>query len=354
MKNRKILLDKMVSVYHLCHMNGKVTIKDIAELVHTSPKTVSKALNNKPGVRKELREKIQHTAKTLNYIPNIYGKGLSGKSSRTIGVIITDMINPMYGLVLSELEREAVRARYTIILCYSHEDPKKEKQLIQMLLEKQVDGVIIRPVDNPETSKNLKLLRQFHIPYIIINRAIPSQEQHCIRPNNFAAAYLAGRYLLEKGHASIIHLTRSYSVSSVEERIQGLQKAFQEHNMPLQEHNVYRRCGVNVESAYTEMLKILQERRDFSAVFAYNDLIAFGAMKAVYECRLRIPSDIAIMGVDNLKFADLCLVPLTTVNHHLSDVGALAMKHLVQQIEGDAQSPLPAVPEPTVVERLSV
>jgi LacI family transcriptional regulator len=334
-------------------MSGKVTIKDIAELVKTTPKTVSKALNNQPGVRKELREKIKRAARELDYIPNIYGKGLSGKSSRTIGVIITDMSNPMYGLVLSELEREATKANYTIILCYSHEDPKREEQLIYMLLEKQVDGVIIRPVDQPGTQKNIDLLRRFNIPYIIINRVIPFHEQFCIRPNDFAAGYVAGQYLLRKGHVSIIHLTRRYSISPAEERLEGLKQAFLDQDTMFPEQNVYRKCGVDVESAYTEMLNILQERRDFSAVFAYNDMTAFGAMKAAYECRLRIPSDIAIVGVDNLKFADLCFVPLTTVDHGLGMVGALAMKRVLNIIHGKDDAPFPLMPEPSIVERLS-
>lgn len=331
----------------------KVTIKDLAVIFNTSPNTVSKALNNRPGVGKALRGQIKDKARELNYVPNIYGKGLSGKSSKTIGVIITDNVNPMYSLILNGLEKKAAESDYMIILCNSHEDVRTEEKLIHILLEKRVDGVIIRPVDHPKTSRNIKLLQQFEMPYITINRVILKREDCCVRPNDFLAAYLAGQYLLRKGHATILHLTRKYSVQSVEDRVAALKKVFSENNLTFPEANIYRCCEISIESAYTETLRILRERRDFTAVFAYNDLMAFGVMKAVHECRLRIPTDIAIMGIDNLIFADLCLVPLTTINHNLTAVGAIAMEALFNQIHRPAEAIQLKVPEPYVVERQS-
>jgi LacI family transcriptional regulator len=332
---------------------AKVTIKDIAAALQTSPKTVSKALNNQSGVSRELREKIHQKARELQYVPNIFGRGLSGKSSKTIGVIITDNTNPMYSLILNELEQEATKADYTIFLCNSHGDLQVEERLIRILLERRVEGVIIRPVDTPEASRNLEILQQFEVPYIVINRLIPEHAQACIRPNNFRAAYLAGKYLLQKGHDRLIHLTRWDSVSEAEERIDGLKQAFGEQGSVLREGNIYRQCRVNVDSAYQEMLRILRKRTDFTAVFTYNDIIAFGAMKAIYECRLRIPTDVAIMGVDNLMFSDICLVPLTTVNHNLRAVGSIAVQALLNKIQ-PREVALPSVPEPYIVERQSV
>jgi len=331
---------------------GNVTIKDIAALLNTSPKTVSKALNNQPGVSRELREKIKKKARELNYVPNIFGRGLSGKTSRTIGVIITDNTNPMYSLILNGLEQKAMSANYSIMLCNSHGDLQIEQNLISVLIERRVEGVIIRPVDTPETYHNLEMLQRFSIPYVVVNRLIPQQESLCIRPNNFLAARLAGEYLIKKGHSQILHLTRNDSVSEAEERIEGLRSVFHDHGMLFQEKNIYRRCAVSVESAYREMLQILRERSDFSAVFAYNDIMAFGVMKAVHECRLRIPTDIAIMGVDNLMFSDICMVPLTTVNHKLRAVGAIALEALLMKIQ-QHEIDLPGVPDPYIVERQS-
>ena len=332
---------------------AKVTIKDIAAILNTSPKTVSKALNNQPGVSKELREKIKKKARELNYVPNIFGRGLSGKPLRTIGIILPENANPVYFFFINGLEEKAAESDYDIILCISHEDLDREKKLIRVLLEKHVDGIIISPV-LPEANHNIELLQQLEIPYILINRTIPNQKHSCVKANSALGAYLAGQYLLQKGHSNIIHLTRKYSVSSVEDRIEGLKQVFEEHTLPFQEENIYRRCEVSVESAYIEMLQILRERRDFTAVFAYNDIIAFGVMKAIHECRLRIPTDIAIMGFDNVLFSDICLVPLTTVNQDLFAIGSIAMEALLKKIHDEYDGSYPAVPEPYIMERQSV
>jgi DNA-binding LacI/PurR family transcriptional regulator len=332
---------------------GKVTLKEIAALINTSTKTVSKALNNQPGVSEELRQRIKETARELNYIPNIFGKGLSGKPLKTIGIIVPDNVNPSYSLILRGLEKKAAEFHYSIILGNSNEDILREKELVNVLLGKHVDGVIICPAYYPGVNPNVKTLQQFGMPYLLINRAISGHEYPCVKTNNFRAAYLAGQYLIRKGHTNIIHVTRKYSVAAVEERIEGVRAAFQEHDMPFLEQNIYRCCEVSIESAYVEMLHILKGKRDFTAVLTFNDVIAFGVMKAVRKNTLRIPDDMAVMGFDNLIFSDISLVPLTTVNQNLYIIGTTAMEVLLQQIQGETDIEIPAIPEPYIVERES-
>lgn len=338
------------------HLHGtmkKVTIKDIAALVNTSPHTVSKALNNKPGVSQTLREQIKQTARELNYIPNMFGRGLSGKPSNTIGLIIADNTNPAYPVIINGIETRARESDYTIILCNSREELSTEEKLIRVLLEKHVDGVLITPVDHPQKNKNIEILQQLHIPYLLMNRTILAQQHPCMKADNARGAYLAGCYLLDKGHRHILHLTRKYSIIAVEERIRGLQQAFTEKHIPFRAENIYRRCEVTIASAYREMLAILQKRRDFTAVFAFNDMIAFGAMKAVAEYGFRIPEDIAVMGFDNLMFSEVSLVPLTTVDQHLEAIGTLAVDVLLRKIQGEFDGDSPSLPEPSIVERKS-
>ena len=331
---------------------GRVTIREIAALVQTSPKTVSKALNNQPGVSSELRAKIQETARALNYIPNIFGKGLSGNPLRTIGIVLPENENPIYFFFINGLEMKAAECGYNIILCFSHESLAREQELIQMLLAKHVDGIIINPVA-PAQNHNIELLQQLHIPYTLVNRTIPHQDHPCVKADNRLGAYLAGRYLLAKGHRQIVYLTRQDSVSSVEERIAGLTEALAEQQITYPASNIYRRCEVSVASGYAEMRHILDERRDFTAVFTYNDILAFGALKALAECRRRIPADVAVMGFDNMIFADISLVPLTTVNQDFFAIGAVVMGALLQKIHGEQVSPALTVPAPYIVERES-
>lgn len=334
----------------------KTTIKDIAALLNISPHTVSKALNNKPGVGEEMRQQIKQKAQELNYIPNIFGKGLSGKSSKTIGLVlnVTTSPSPTYWYIVTGSEEKAGAYGYNVMLCNSVEDIQKEAAVIQMLLEKRVDGIIISPVDHPQDNHNIEKVKQAGIPYILLARTIRPQQHPCIRLDSRRGAYLAGKYLLEKGHTNILHLTRQYSLISVEERIEGLKDAFQEKGLIFPEKNIYRECQETIENASRVMLNIMRERRDFTAVLAYNDIMAFGVMKAVHECRLRIPADVAIMGFDNISFDEISLVPLTTVNRDFYALGRAAVEMLICMIEGRQNECIPVLPDSYIVERQSV
>ncbi|PID59099.1 hypothetical protein CSB45_01450 [candidate division KSB3 bacterium] len=333
---------------------ARVTLKDIAAQVHTSPKTVSKALNNQPGVSEELRQKIKDIAREMYYIPNPFGKGLSGKPPKTIGIIVPDNVNPSYSLMLRGMETKAAALRYSIILGNSNEDIEQERALVNVLLGKHVDGVIVCPTYYPEASPNVKILQQFNMPYVLLNRDLRGQQHPCVKTDNVLAACLAGRYLLRKGHLQIIHVTRQHSVPAVEERIEGLKKAFDEQNIPFRDEQIFRCCEISIESGYHAAQTILQQHSDFDAVLAFNDIIAFGVMKALREAQLRIPDDVAVMGFDNLIFSDICLPPLTSVNQNLHAIGTAAMERLLQQIEGEEALTLTEVPEPYIVERESV
>ena len=333
---------------------AKVTLKDIAALVNTSPKTVSKALNNQPGVSEELRRKIKDTALNLNYVPNIFGKGLSGQSLKTVGFIVPDNVNPSYSVVLRGAEKKAAESHYNLILCNSNEDVQREQELTLMLISKHVDGVIICPAYHPDANPNIALLQQFGMPYILFNRTIPRQQHPCVKTDNFRAGCLAGQYLLAKGHTRVLHVTCRDSVIAVEERINGLKAAFQDARIAFPPANIYRCCEMSIPSARREMLPILAARQDFTAVLAFNDIIAFGVMKALRESQYRIPADMAVMGFDNLLFSDVCLTPLTTVNQNLYAIGTTAMEVLLQQIHGETRGAVPAIPEPFIVERESV
>lgn len=331
----------------------KATLRDIAALLRTTTKTVSKALNDQPGVSPELRDKIKQTAEELHYVPNIFGRGLSGKPQRSIGVILPENANPFYSFVIKGLEQEASDADYSIMLCNSNDQLDRENKALRMLIEKHVDGIILTPAQ-PSANENIELLHRQKIPYVLINRTIPRHYYPCVKADSTAGALLAGQYLLDKGHRQILHLTRASSVIAVEERIQGLQQAFQERGLNWNPDDVSRTCNeISVEGGYAAMRAILRIRRDFSAVFAFNDILAFGVIKALLEYGLRIPEDVAVMGFDNILFSDVCLVPLTTVNQNHTAVGAIAMQVLLDKIHGVSSGDYPPVPAPYLVIRRS-
>ena len=334
----------------------RATIKQIAKIANVSPKTVSKSLNDKSGVSEELRNSIKKLAQDLGYIPNMLGRGLQGHPMNTIGVLISDNTSPSYSEIIKGIESKAEEHNYNIILCNSNENNKLQDKHIKMLIEKQVDGIIMAPVPVVDDLNmgGIDELSKRNIPFIFINRKIIGKEFDCVQTDNVLGGYLATKYLIEKGHRNIIHLTTSKSISSASERIQGYMKALQEADIPFDTENVFYCETVSIDCSYQTMLGILKGRRNFSAIFAFNDIVAYGIIKAVYECRLRIPSDVAIIGYDDLPYSQICLVPLTTVHQESYQIGATAMEMLLQKIENPRTDLGLTMLQPRIVERSSV
>lgn len=339
----------------------RITIRELAKFANVSPKTVSKALNDRPGVNKELSNKIKKLAKEMHYIPNLLGRGLKHSSIKTIGVIIPSSSNPHYSEITKGIVEESDKFGYNIILCSSDDSIDHEDRQIQLLIQKQVDGIILTPAPDFIDSKRIGIetLKKFDIPYILINRYLKGEEDNCVKIDNTLGGYLGTKYLIEKGHREIIylspHLTPQRVNSSANDRITGYKKALIESNIPVNENNICSCDTINLDSSFNAMLNILKKRRDFTAVFSFNDVVAFGVIKALYECRLRIPSDVAVIGFDDMLYSQICLVPLTTIRQESYMIGSVATELLINKINGnyivDANK---MVFTPKIIERLSV
>jgi LacI family transcriptional regulator len=338
----------------------RITIKELAQLSNVSTKTVSKALNDQPGVNKELRKKIKKLAQKTNYIPNLFGRGLKGNSVKTVGVIVTSSYNPNFADVISGIGKIADEFGYSIILCNSDEDLKTENKQIELLIQKQVDGIILTPASDSFGAKRagIEKLKKLEIPYILIYRNIKGEEKNCVRTDNVQGGYIATKYLIEKGHRNIIFLTphlRPNKINSASyDRFLGYKKALGEINIKAPEDNVYHGKRISLESGYEVMSTLLKARRDFTAVFCFNDIIAFGAIKAIHEWGLKIPSDIGVIGFDNMLFSQVCLVPLTTVHQESYKIGYTAMEIILKKLSNDTDiDKQEMIFTPRIIERLS-
>lgn len=334
-------------------MTGKITIKEIAAKSNTSTKTVSKALNDKPGVSEELRKKIKRIASKNNYIPNIFGRGLGGVSMKCLGVIIADNENAAWARIVKGIEEAAAEKGYNIFLCNSKENLETESKLIKMLIEKQVDGILWSPAYDVKMRDDFKVMKDRGVPYILLNRYIQTQKKNCVATDNVIGAYMGVKYLLEKGHRDIIYLTSRDNTSVVEARLAGFKKALGEYGLSYNVKNVYRRASIRIESGYEETKKILQDRRDFSAIVSFNDTIAFGIIKALREAGVAIPDEIAVLGFDDIRFSEICQVPLTTVHQSFYTLGRISFARLYNVMSKDDKVPVEEIPQPFVVIRES-
>jgi LacI family transcriptional regulator len=336
----------------------KITLKTLADLFQVSPKTVSKVLNHKPGVREELRQAILNKAEELHYVPNLFGRGLQGGSMKTVGVILSDNTSPNYSTVLKGIEASADEQGYNIILCNSNESKETEEQKIRLLTEKHVEGIILASVaytTDVMKRKSLLGLKSVGIPYVLISRMIHDHELHdIVKTDDIEGGYLATKHLIECGHQNIVYLANKYSVTSSHERLLGFKKALEEHGLPFKQEYIIDQCESTMESGYKIMKAMLGKRKDFTAILAFNDLIAVGAMSAIQEKGYRIPEDIAVIGYDDIEYAKYTTPPLTTIRQDADRIGRLAMDVLINKINNPEAAQQQIYLPPQFIQRSSV
>lgn len=315
----------------------RININTIAAHFTTSATTVSKALNGKKGVSTKLRREILQYAKENNYIPNLYGRGLKGKTLRVIGVVISDNCNPSFAELVQGIEHCANEADYNIILCNSNESWETEKKHIGILIEKGVEGIIIIPTERQGKHEGFERYMPFQnlgVPIVFAFRTMEGCTFDVVKTDNRYGAYLATKYLIDKGHRSLLHITTNLDISTRYERIEGFKKALEEAKLPFADDMVFTVSAYGMESSEQDVRRLLTEKRGFTGIFVFNDLLAIGAVKAMHDLGIAVPGDIAVIGFDNMSFSSVCTVPLTTVSQHNRQMGEAAFKILMERITG--------------------
>jgi LacI family transcriptional regulator len=334
-----------------------ITIKSIAKHFGISTAAVSKALHGHKGVSEELREEIVQYARKNNYVPDMYGRGLKGETLKVLGIIISDNTNPTYSRLVKGIEAEAETQGYNVILCNSNESYQREKMQINSLLYKKVDGLLIVPSPKGETEGNDRydMLEQLNVPYVCINRTLEGCVCAVIKSDNVYGAKMATRFLIDKGHRKIIHITSGKNISSARERIEGFCEAMQEAGLDMNGVKVYKVDDTTRESSKKGVFEILKDNDDFTAIFTFNDNLAFAVMQVLKNKGKKIPEDVAVIGYDDNDFADICTVPLTTVPQDSYYIGQLAVKTLLDRITAQATQLIELLVKPEkIVERESV
>jgi len=334
-----------------------ITIKSIANTFGVSTATVSKALNGLTGMSDELRERILQYAKENNYVPNMYGRGLKGVSLRVIGVIIPDNANPTYSVMLKGIEARAEQAGFNIILCNSDEDWKKEQSKINVLVEKKVDGILLVPaaVAEDEPPKRYSMLDAVKMPFVMSIRKLEGYYCDVLTSDNRYGASIAVNYLIGKGHRKIVHVTSTLNTSTVTQRIIGFKEKMQVAKLPVDCDSIIHLNYLNKDSFTSGVAELVKRKDKFTAIFAFNDMLAFHLIKTLSALGLQVPKDIAVIGYDDNDFADFCLVPLTTVSHDSFYLGYLGADILIERIKDKSKLYSEKLIRPSrIIERMSV
>jgi LacI family transcriptional regulator len=321
-------------------MQKKITIKDIARLANVSHTTVSRALNNQSRIRTDTKEKILSLARELNYQPNFIARSLVMKRTKTLGLIITTIVNPFYNELAQGMEATAIGLGYNIILCCSRSDLATEKHYIDMLRSKGVDGIILTSAHMKDP--NVGRLAEDEFPIILVNRrttlSLVKEKVDYVGVDNELGGFLAVEHLIKLGHQRIGMIGGSSDSSVGFERLEGGKKALASYGLDIPEAYIFEGDFLK-ESGYRGGKWFLRMPDSPTAIFATNDYMALGAYQAILEEGSKIPDDIALIGFNDIEFSSIKGIELTTIGQKKFEMGALAVRTLVEKIEGGAIKP---------------
>ena len=304
-----------------------VTIKDVARESGVNISTVSRALNDEYGVHPDTREHVVAVANRLKYRPNRVARGLVTGRSHTLALVVSDIRNPFFAEVARGAEDAARAGGCDLVLCNSDLDASKQMQYIHSLLEKRVDGILMNSVA-VLTRAQQKDLDRCPVPIVLLNRAASRKTFSTVCADNEAGGALAAEYLLRLGHRAIGHISGPHHHGNMTGRARGFLNAILVSGIDLEPIVLH---GENsFPGGYELTGQLLRQHPHVTAIFAANDIMAFGAARAIYESGRRIPDDVSLIGFDNVELSSVVHPPLTTIHQPKYEIGKIAVEILLK------------------------
>jgi LacI family transcriptional regulator len=308
-----------------------ITIKDLAKAAGVSVTTISRVVNgNYSGVSEETKNRILVLVNNMGYKPNAIARGLVTRRTKTIGLIIPDVSNEFFSSIARGAEDEANGREYNVFLCNTDEDVFKEKQYLAALNEKCVDGILYAGTVKGKSNEILNL-KEKQFPLVIIDRQIEDIEISGVFIDNIEGAYKATNYLIKLGHSNIACITGPLSDRNACDRLEGYKKALKDNSIAYDSLKVME-GNFKVDGGMNAMKELLRIEK-ISAVFASNDLMAYGAYKIIKSRKMHIPTEISIIGFDDNALSDIIEPELTTIRQPAYEMGKLSARMLIDILE---------------------
>lgn len=333
-------------------MNKTNTLEDIARAAGVSPSTVSRVLNGSKRVAEDKRALVLAAIEQHGYHPNLVARGLVRGRSMTIGVLMQDISSPFFARMVSGIERGLDHAAYRPMFASTHwraENQENEFRSLQLLIERRVDGVIVLASSIPDDQLRTVAAQT---PLVVVARSVPGLEEQCVAFDNQDGAYRATRYLLGLGHTRIAHLAGTPGHPDAIDRLSGYHHALAEAG--LSAHASLIAAGdFTEESGVTAVEQLLARGERFSAIFAANDQMAYGAMLCLFNHGYRIPADVSLVGFDDQFLSAYTLPPLTTVRQPSIEMGRAAAEGMLRLLNSQPAL-LPRFPAELVIRKSAV
>jgi len=314
-------------------MNTKsadVTIKDVARLAGVSSMTVSRVINSSDRVKPETQRRVENAIAELGYVPSRLARGLSARKTGTLAVIVPDVANPFFTLIVRAAEEVARRSTYRVILCDTRADLAVERDVIEELIAHRVEGIAIAPVSDG-SKPHLARLAKFGVPFVLIDRTVAGIDCDAVVGESVGGAQRLVEHLIELGHRHIGLIVETDEVSTARERRRGYEAALAAAGLPFDPALIEVQTP-DPGGGFAGMSRLLSIEEPPSAVFAVNNLVALGAIEAVRETGLEVPNDVALVCFDDIELASRLYPFLTAMEQPAETFGMLGTQLLLERI----------------------
>ena len=308
----------------------KVTIKDVCKMTGLSLGTVSKYLNG-GRLKEENQKKVDYAVRELGYQVDEYARGFITNRTKTVGVLLPEFDNMFYMRIVSNLELEFTRHGYAVTVRESHRNADRERESIRWFAARRIDVLVIVPCGR--TAQDYEYLKEYDLPIVFLDHYIPGLNCEFVLVDNRAVCRKALGYLLDNGHRDIAIVGAPKGIYTSDERMRGCAEAFEERGLKMDESLCYR-VEEDVDSAYRSIKKILQEKR-CTALFTSSFPNTYGAIFAVNELRLSIPSELSLIGFDDMMFTRVFRPKLTIVDQPIEKIAQTTVTRIFELLQNE-------------------
>lgn len=316
-------------------MNKKISIKEIANICGVSVATVSRVINNNGRFSEETRKKVLDTIDKYDYTTNMAAKSLRMSKSKTVGIIVPDISNEFFSKLVLEIENFFFNIGYSVFICNTNQNEMKEITYFKSLDAKLVDGIIC--ISGSESIPTDSIKR--NIPIVCIDRKPNNNNIINLQSDHFLGGFIATEELIKKGCKNILILTKNKSISVNRQRLDGYLSALEKYNYPIREDLIIKLSGnrSNVDEARDTINYLIKKGLEFDGIFATNDTRAYGALIALQQNDIDVPSKVKIVGFDGISVSEIANPPITTIFQDYKDLADQSSDLLLKLIEGNSK-----------------
>jgi len=313
------------------------SIYDVARESAVSVFTVSEVVNKKSHVSKKLRDRVEEIIRKLNYRPNLIARSLAKQKTHTIGMIVPDIANPFFPMVVRGAEDAAQKHGYNLLLCNSDDSLEKEERAIELLLSKRVDGILLTKAAGDFRAPLRQMIKEVKVPFVLVMRTYPKLTADAVITDDYQGAYDAVSHLARSGRQRIGLISGPLKVSNAVARWQGFHDSLKAMGLPFDKELIVE-GDYRIESGYRAGHALLSHRPD--GIYVANHLMTVGLLKAAEEMGMRCPEDFGLVSFDDYPWLGIFRPRLTTVELPKHQLGSEAAELLIKRISGDRSKPV--------------